>query len=452
MTELFDLQRASRKFAHDSNTFSGARERDIEEELLDSDMDKGSNQYDRGRSGYEDCYDERDHTLLLPPNIPRQGFNSKRHPSFDAPREVPFPCGHLTSPVSPLLCHPQHGPSTNVPMCLQDGPGRWSPSQMDADGDSPDGNVNNASESSPSLWPNMEHLSTTSLPLPTFMPYTVLPPLSTPVPPSRFNDGRTPPQVRQSSLNTTESGLEPSMAPGTTLLQPPEAEFKSTIKLPSPANVTHPSRLPGRMSTEPPPLLTDELHATDLAPSHESSQPSSLDSTPHHDTRPHNSLPPPPKISSFSFTSAPLARPTSLPHSIVNGSLDSQLTSCSGGSRFPPPQPPTVLTPPPPPSATENTRTRAPYEPFLPRDQPPPDRTYIAVETLNTEYRLIIRLFGFQRDSMCALFPPHSMFGPDKHRLATQHLSNATTTDLARRRRQLERRWWPLRAAYLVRI
>lgn len=68
---------------------------------------------------------------------------------------------------------------------------------------------------------------------------------------------------------------------------------------------------------------------------------------------------------------------------------------------IPPPQPPTILTPPLPLSEDERSdRKPAPHEPFLPRDQPPPDHTYIAVETVPSEYRLIVRLPGFQRDSI----------------------------------------------------
>ncbi|KAF8530382.1 hypothetical protein BU17DRAFT_35515 [Hysterangium stoloniferum] len=70
-------------------------------------------------------------------------------------------------------------------------------------------------------------------------------------------------------------------------------------------------------------------------------------------------------------------------------------------SAIPPPQPPTILTPPLPLSEDEHSdRKPAPHEPFLPRDHPPPDHTYIAVETVPSEYRLIVRLPGFQRDSI----------------------------------------------------
>lgn len=57
------------------------------------------------------------------------------------------------------------------------------------------------------------------------------------------------------------------------------------------------------------------------------------------------------------------------------------------------PQPPMVLTPPPPP------QHNAPHEPFL-SHAPPPSDSYIAVETSQGEYRLIVRLPGYRRDSI----------------------------------------------------
>ncbi|EED79260.1 predicted protein [Postia placenta Mad-698-R] len=65
---------------------------------------------------------------------------------------------------------------------------------------------------------------------------------------------------------------------------------------------------------------------------------------------------------------------------------------------LPPPAPPVVLTPPPPP-LSEETRDRAPHEPFLAHD-PAPHDSYIAVETNPREYRLLVRLPGFRRDAI----------------------------------------------------
>ncbi|OBZ71003.1 hypothetical protein A0H81_09189 [Grifola frondosa] len=68
------------------------------------------------------------------------------------------------------------------------------------------------------------------------------------------------------------------------------------------------------------------------------------------------------------------------------------------GAGAAPPALPTVLTPPPPPLSQDRGPT-APYEPFL-SHAPPPQDSYISVETNTGEYRLIVRLPGFSRDSI----------------------------------------------------
>ncbi|KAI0745912.1 hypothetical protein C8Q76DRAFT_605407 [Earliella scabrosa] len=65
---------------------------------------------------------------------------------------------------------------------------------------------------------------------------------------------------------------------------------------------------------------------------------------------------------------------------------------------LPPPEPPTVLTPPPPP-LSQDRGPAAPYEPFL-AHAPPPQDSYIAVDTKPAEYRLLVRLPGFKRDAI----------------------------------------------------
>jgi hypothetical protein len=61
------------------------------------------------------------------------------------------------------------------------------------------------------------------------------------------------------------------------------------------------------------------------------------------------------------------------------------------------PEPPTILTPPPPPEA--DGVSHAPHEPFL-SHAPPPEDSWIAIETEPSEYKLIIRLPGYDRDAM----------------------------------------------------
>jgi hypothetical protein len=70
----------------------------------------------------------------------------------------------------------------------------------------------------------------------------------------------------------------------------------------------------------------------------------------------------------------------------------------SSAPAYPPPEPPTILTPPLP-ITEEKERPQAAYEPFL-NHAPPPDGSWIAVETSQEEYMLIARLPGFKRDAM----------------------------------------------------
>lgn len=62
---------------------------------------------------------------------------------------------------------------------------------------------------------------------------------------------------------------------------------------------------------------------------------------------------------------------------------------------IPPPEPPTVLTPPP----SESRHEAAPHEPFLSHG-PPPENAWAAIETRANEYRLVVRLPGYNRQSM----------------------------------------------------
>ncbi|KAL5485155.1 hypothetical protein ACEPAI_7797 [Sanghuangporus weigelae] len=93
--------------------------------------------------------------------------------------------------------------------------------------------------------------------------------------------------------------------------------------------------------------------------------------------------------------------------STVSTAVSASSQNSSASSSIPPPTPPTVHTPPPPPtdgSSNESSesigkRRAAPYEPFL-SHAPPPADTYITVETTETEYRLIVRLPGYNRDAI----------------------------------------------------
>ena len=74
----------------------------------------------------------------------------------------------------------------------------------------------------------------------------------------------------------------------------------------------------------------------------------------------------------------------------------------SSSRGLPPPAPPTILDPPPA-RPNSSRSSRAPHEPFL-SDAPAPPDSWITVETTQVEYRLVARLPGFRRDSMCVFF------------------------------------------------
>ncbi|KAF9227217.1 hypothetical protein BS17DRAFT_695226 [Gyrodon lividus] len=71
----------------------------------------------------------------------------------------------------------------------------------------------------------------------------------------------------------------------------------------------------------------------------------------------------------------------------------------SSASNMPTPEAPVILTPPPQNERSDDdAQRRAPYDSFL-CHAPPPD-TWIAVETSQSEYSLLVRLPGFRRDGI----------------------------------------------------
>ncbi|EPT04573.1 hypothetical protein FOMPIDRAFT_1113544 [Fomitopsis schrenkii] len=74
-------------------------------------------------------------------------------------------------------------------------------------------------------------------------------------------------------------------------------------------------------------------------------------------------------------------------------------TPRASSESLPPPAPPQVLTPPPPPLSEDAEHGCRPYEPFL-AHEPPSNDAWISVETVQREYRLLVRLPGFRRDAI----------------------------------------------------
>jgi len=114
-----------------------------------------------------------------------------------------------------------------------------------------------------------------------------------------------------------------------------------------------------------------------------------------------SSSPPPPRPVS------PFRAPQPPPHQQPSGNALSQPTAIRSymmplhdATSYPPPDPPVIL-------PTENStfmnqssfQTQAPYFPFL-SHAPPPENSWIEVETLQNEYRLQVRLPGFTREGI----------------------------------------------------
>ncbi|KZS98281.1 hypothetical protein SISNIDRAFT_546260 [Sistotremastrum niveocremeum HHB9708] len=109
---------------------------------------------------------------------------------------------------------------------------------------------------------------------------------------------------------------------------------------------------------------------------------------------------------SKSISHPPPARPrhpasNQLEATLSSRTMEGRLSGSSGssGSSIPPPSPPTVHTPSPPPVSSSQEKPKATHNSFLSHDSSPQD-TYIVVETAEKEYVLVVRLPGYNRDSI----------------------------------------------------
>ncbi|KAI0786771.1 hypothetical protein C8Q75DRAFT_265791 [Abortiporus biennis] len=102
--------------------------------------------------------------------------------------------------------------------------------------------------------------------------------------------------------------------------------------------------------------------------------------------------------SSTSYPGVGGTGPGSRHHQLFYRDRSSLTSSISSEQSFPPPAPPTVLTPPPEEMAASNS---APHASILSQAGPArEEEIYIAVETVAREYRLLVRLPGYRRDSI----------------------------------------------------
>ncbi|GJJ06497.1 hypothetical protein Clacol_000689 [Clathrus columnatus] len=336
-----DWESRIKKQSHLSNLQSMGPTEDITEEGVDSvNINKDNMQTQRGRPGYQD---------RPRPVIERQGSYSKRHSSFDTHRETPYPRGYFTPPMPTHLHITVDDRDQNTTVPSEHSDSILYPAESTKHDATPD-----SSQTQQDTISNSEKMSSHSVPLPDSVPYSALPALVPPQDPStRY--------------------LYPRPAPN-----PPSSSSSKPLNESIPVTSISSQKIPSRQSPSPP-LLADDDFDTNTLPC----------IPPSYSTR--FSEPLPPRLAALysKFTT----RPASLPHA-----LTSNFTQ-NGDTDIPPPQPPTILTPPPP-LSRGNNRKPAPHEPFLPPKQPPPDHTYIAVETLNHEYILVVRLPGFQRDAI----------------------------------------------------
>jgi hypothetical protein len=190
------------------------------------------------------------------------------------------------------------------------------------------------------IWP--DRTSSASLPLPMQTPYFTLPQVSATVDEDQVMDGPTE-EVEEAETARTRPPPAPSQPNGIVN----GSNIRNSPSLPTPRVASSSPSTTTVPRTPPPSHRLDPFHASPSAPAHP------------------------------------------IPRSV----------SSSSHYYYPPPQAPVILTPPPPPSES-TSRPHAPYEPFLCHNAMAEDRNSIAVETLNRQYNLIVRLPGFSRDAI----------------------------------------------------
>ncbi|KAI0335149.1 hypothetical protein GY45DRAFT_1343075 [Cubamyces sp. BRFM 1775] len=355
----------------------------------------------------------------------RTSSYSKRHASFDSPREVPLPYMPHRQPYvaststsqaqgSPLVHDSEPSSSTRLSCLTSDARTDNSRSVYDDHVASSSSDTTPSSSSSPPTSSGSDSKTNRGA-VPDYMDLS-----ESPAPSTHFHPSRTmppprtqSPRIPSSSSNPVPLFSRPFSSPDASRpsqggivsprpMRPPGVPDRgSTASLPLPAETPY-----HVLSAYPGGPIQEDQEMRSAAPSRPSSSRPSLGG--------HQGA-----TSSIPSSSSRQSRrsPTlvsDLEHeefmSLVANRIFDRAYSCaarvdSDGSSsimsdrpIPPPAPPTVLTPPPPPLSTDRGPT-APYEPFL-AHAPPPQDSYIAVDTKPTEYRLIVRLPGFRRDAI----------------------------------------------------
>ena len=373
----------------------------------------------------------------LPPS--RTTSYSKRHASFNSPREVPLP-----SPSSPLssyfpsfsttsshaltssLGSQGHDTESNSTLTTDDYP----VFDLHLEGGSESGD--DSLPSAPSS-PNSSPSFATQLPPPvneTDMVHKHMISLAqmdgihpksngqgTPNPRDRSSSPgaarlRPQPIQSQSSPSQSPSSVGP-VFPWSRPYSLPQNSFRQDSAMPTPMQAK--PHWPARNSSASLPLpmqtpyftLPETSGSSTAAPLNEDAE-TEVESS-------HTRSPPPPSQTStsnvklsFSPFTPQYPTPTPPPASLVTAmparaqastmSTIQRSISVASANTYPAPAAPVILTPPPPTSSP--SRPHAPYEPFLCHNPVSEDRHSISVETLSREYRLLVRLPGFSRDAM----------------------------------------------------
>jgi hypothetical protein len=314
------------------------------------------------------------------PQLPlRQTSYSKRHASFDTPREVPLP-RMMVSPIHQATSLSGYTSELDLPSTptSEHTLANECSSESASSDDTSTGlsrSTSISSEQSPDLAKDE----------------------------GRFDQLRDLHGDRNSGNDFLESaprphtGSSPVMPNSRPFSAPdPKAFAQSHHYAPQP---TLPNWTPDRSSTASLPLLTSTPYHTlpSIPPTTlEESIDSSSSIGAYAESGPSSRCSPPPiPRTMYSSRTEPLAgmgqsdpptlsRCSSVPYDSIENSFS-----------LPPPDPPTILTPPLP---TE-PRPGAPHEPFLSHG-PPPEDAWIAIETRQAEYRLVVRLPKFNRQSM----------------------------------------------------
>lgn len=309
--------------------------------------------------------------IRRPPLAARQTSYSKRHSSFDTPREVPLP--RMTAPGHGNEPHSEPAPKST--------------SDQPTDGDSvfSDDSAPELSRSS-SMSSEQTHDFTKA---------------------NRFDqlrgdrdsgyDSLEIPSYLQHASSPVHPNSRPFSTPDSSALAPPilppqptrpnwPPDRSSTSSLPLPSYIPYHT-----LPVVPPTTLEEDLAAVpsnrwnaEAGPS--SHRPPPVTRSSRADSGSGNQGPatyrPPPMSRNSTMEPPNIFRNSSLPPDSYED------------YDIPPPEPPKVLDPPP-----SEPRDEAPHEPFLSHG-PPPEDAWAAIETRQSEYRLVVRLPGYNRQSM----------------------------------------------------